>query len=59
VGAPELAGRWTEEEPIAGGTGTAFGWSGERLVAAYRLGAGGGVETIARRIEGEAESALR
>lgn len=50
VGAPELAGRWTEVEPI-GGTGTALGWSGERLVAAYRLGSGGAVEEIARRIE--------
>lgn len=58
VGAPELAERWTEVETIAGGTGTAFGWSRERLVAAYRLGAGGGVEAIARRIEAEAESAL-
>ena len=58
VGAPELAERWTEAEPIAAGAGTALGWSGERLVAAYRLGAGGAVETIARRIEDEAEAAV-
>jgi len=58
VGAPELADRWAEEEPFAGGAGTALGWSGERLVAAYRLGAGGAVETIARRIEDEAEAAV-
>ncbi|HJR54672.1 MAG TPA: FAD/NAD(P)-binding oxidoreductase [Gemmatimonadota bacterium] len=57
VGAPELAERWTEEEPIDG-TGTAFGWSGERLVAAYRLGPGGAVEEIARRIEDQAEAAM-
>lgn len=53
VGAPELAERWTEEEAISGGTGTALGWSGMRLVAAYRLGAGGSVEAISRRIEEE------
>ena len=62
VGAPELAERWTEEESVeesvAGGTGTALGWSGERLVAAYRLGMGGGIEAIARRIEDEAEPAV-
>ena len=58
VGAPELAERWTEEEPIAEGAGTALGWSGDRLVAAYRLGAGGAVEAIARRIEDEAEAAV-
>ncbi len=58
VGAPELADRWTTEEPIAGVTGTVFGWNGERLVAAYRLGASGGVEAIARRIEDEAEAAV-
>jgi NADPH-dependent 2,4-dienoyl-CoA reductase/sulfur reductase-like enzyme len=58
VGAPELVDRWTEEDPIAGGTGTALGWRGERLVAAYRLGAGGEVEAIARRIEDEAEAAV-
>ena len=58
VGAPELAERWTEEEPVAHGAGTALGWNGERLVAAYRLGAGGAVETIARRIESEAEAAV-
>jgi NTE family protein len=58
VGAPELAERWSEEEPFANGTGTAFGWSGGRLVAAYRLGAGGGIEAIARRIEDESEPAL-
>lgn len=55
VGAPELAERWTEEQPIDAGTGTALGWSGERLVAAYRLGAGAAIEGIARRIEDEAE----
>ncbi|HET7692402.1 MAG TPA: NAD(P)/FAD-dependent oxidoreductase [Gemmatimonadota bacterium] len=58
VGAPELAERWTEEEPIAAGTGTALGWSRERLVAAYRLGAGGAIEAIARRIGGEAEAVV-
>lgn len=58
VGAPELAGRWTEEESVAGGMGTALGWSGERLVAAYRLGAGGGIEAIARRIEDAASPAV-
>jgi NADPH-dependent 2,4-dienoyl-CoA reductase/sulfur reductase-like enzyme len=62
VGAPELAGRWSEEEFVeefvAGGTGTAIGWSGERLVAAYRLGTSGGIEAIARRIEDEAEPAV-
>ena len=55
VGAPELAERWTAEEPIKE-TGTALGWSGERLVAAYRVGAGGSVEALARRIEDEAEA---
>ena len=58
VGAPELAERWTEEEPIAAGTGTALGWSRERLVAAYRLGAGGAIEAIARRIGDEAEAVV-
>ena len=57
VGAPELAERWTEEEPIDG-TGTALGWSGERLVAAYRLGPGGAVEQIARQIEDQAEAGM-
>jgi NTE family protein len=58
VGAPELAERWTEEEPIVAGTGTALGWSRERLVAAYRLGAGGAIEAIARRIGDEAEAVV-
>jgi NTE family protein len=58
VGAPELAERWTEEGPVARGTGTALGWKGERLVAAYRLGVGSGIEAIARRIEDEAEPAV-
>jgi NTE family protein len=58
VGAPELAERWTEEEPIAAGGGTALGWSGERLVAAYRLGADGATEAIARRIGDEAETVV-
>jgi len=58
VGAPELAERWTEKEPFAAGTGTALGWSGERLVAAYRLGAGGAIEAIARRIGEEVEAVV-
>ncbi|HYO47323.1 MAG TPA: FAD/NAD(P)-binding oxidoreductase [Gemmatimonadota bacterium] len=56
VGAPELAERWTEEEPFDDNRGNALGWRGERLVAAYRLGPGGRVDEIARRIEAGAEA---
>lgn len=59
VGAPELAERWTAGEPLDDGEGTAFGWRGERLVAAYRLGPGGPIEEIARRIEAGAEAARK
>ncbi|MGH7566628.1 MAG: NAD(P)/FAD-dependent oxidoreductase, partial [Gemmatimonadota bacterium] len=56
VGAPELAERWTEEEPFGQDGGTALGWRGERLVAAYRLGPDGPVDEIARRIETAGEA---
>lgn len=56
VGAPDLAERWTEEEPFDDNRGDALGWRGERLVAAYRLGPGGSIEDIARRIEAGAEA---
>jgi NADPH-dependent 2,4-dienoyl-CoA reductase/sulfur reductase-like enzyme len=59
VGAPELALRWSVEEPFDGGRGIALGWRGERLVAAYRLGPGGAIDEIARRIEAGAEPAER
>ena len=55
VGAPELAGRWTVEEPLLEDSGTALGWREERLVAAYRLG-GGSVDAFARRIEAGAST---
>jgi NADPH-dependent 2,4-dienoyl-CoA reductase/sulfur reductase-like enzyme len=57
VGAPELALRWSVEEPFDGGRGMALGWRGERLVAAYRLGPGGPIDEIAQRIEAGAEPA--
>jgi NADPH-dependent 2,4-dienoyl-CoA reductase/sulfur reductase-like enzyme len=50
AGAPPLAGRWTEEEPFRDGSGTALGWCEERLVAAYRIGAGS-IDVLLRRIE--------
>lgn len=59
VGAPELAVRWTEEEPFDAQTGIALGWRGERLVAAYRLGPGGRIDEIVRRIEAGAEAARK
>jgi 3-phenylpropionate/trans-cinnamate dioxygenase ferredoxin reductase subunit len=59
VGAPELALRWSVEEPFDGGKGVSLGWRGERLVAAYRLGPGGPIDEIARRIEAGAEPAER
>ena len=59
VGAPELALRWSVEEPFVGGRGVALGWRGERLVAAYRLGPGWPIDEIARRIEAGAEPAQR
>jgi NADPH-dependent 2,4-dienoyl-CoA reductase/sulfur reductase-like enzyme len=59
VGAPELALEWSVEEPFDGGRGMALGWRGERLVAAYRLGPGGPIDEIARRIEAGAEPAER
>ena len=55
VGAPELAGRWTVEEPFLEGSGTAVGWREEREVAAYRFG-GGSIDVFARRIEARAST---
>lgn len=55
VGAPELAGRWTVEEPFLESSGTALGWREERLVAVYRIG-GGSIEAFARRIEAGART---
>ena len=50
VGAPDLAERWTAEEPLDDGEGTAFGWRGDRLVAAYRIGSGS-TDDLTRRLE--------
>ncbi|HET9333930.1 MAG TPA: FAD-dependent oxidoreductase, partial [Gemmatimonadota bacterium] len=55
VGAPELAGRWTVEEPFLEGSGTAVGWREEREVAAYRFGCGS-IDVFARRIEARASA---
>ncbi|HUF90210.1 MAG TPA: NAD(P)/FAD-dependent oxidoreductase [Gemmatimonadota bacterium] len=49
VGAPDLAGRWTEEEELRGEAGLAVGWRGERPVAAFRIGEGATAE-VTRRI---------
>ena len=50
AGVPELAGRWTEEQPFAAEAGLALGWRGDRLVAVYQVG-GGTIDALARRIE--------